>query len=572
MKTRFSAASNPQEKIQILKLLPSSWSFAKIEDYFEANKYLIQESKKRAVSGITRIIGRPQISHFVKLKIENFYKQDDISSERAGRKECKSVKLPTGRELRQKRLLLHTLEEAHRKYLTTCQSEAEKVSMSTFASLRPAECVFATDSSAKEVCVCTLHSNMTLLVECLHKTQGFKDDCKTAKDLLKLLKTKAVCDEFSETCLLRTCEHCSTDTEMRDFIAEKCDELNITHLKFSMWVMSPRTQLVEFNEEIDLFLSRFTFQMNSFLVHELKVKKQYEYVTEKKQSLMPGIEIMAQVDFAEKFSCFVPGAPQSVYWDSALVTICPFDITIINQDTQEVEKEPYIFISNVTNQNTAAVYVFQQKLVERLKAKYPGFKKLIYLSDGCAGQFKNRYNFKNLCMHEKDFGIKAEWHFCATCHGKGPCDGHGGCIKRLAMTASIRNEFHIDCALKFYEWTQSAEGAHHFKNKNWNFIYVDKEECEAMEEKFKSWDRFENLRTVPGTHKFHQFIPQDEDHIICRDYSGQIKVEDKNDVFALHKAPKKSKRKAIESNEAIPPKKLRTRTQQSYAKQSGDSD
>jgi len=38
-------------------------------------------------------------------------------------------------------------------------------------------------------------------------------------------------------------------------------------------------------------------------------------------------------------------------------------------------------------------------------------KKVIYFSDGAASQYKNCKNFSNLCYHEKDFGVKAEWHF-----------------------------------------------------------------------------------------------------------------------------------------------------------------
>ena len=44
----------------------------------------------------------------------------------------------------------------------------------------------------------------------------------------------------------------------------------------------------------------------------------------------------------------------------------------------------------------------------------------------------------NLCNHESDFGMPAEWHFFATSHGKGPCDGIGGTVKRLATRASLQ--------------------------------------------------------------------------------------------------------------------------------------
>ena len=45
----------------------------------------------------------------------------------------------------------------------------------------------------------------------------------------------------------------------------------------------------------------------------------------------------------------------------------------------------------------------------------------------------------NLLNHKKDFGIEAEWHFFAISHGKGACDGIGGCIKRNAYRASLQN-------------------------------------------------------------------------------------------------------------------------------------
>ena len=56
-------------------------------------------------------------------------------------------------------------------------------------------------------------------------------------------------------------------------------------------------------------------------------------------------------------------------------------------------------------------------------------KKVYYFSDGARSQYKNRFNLLNVVYNEKGFGIKAEWHFFATAHGKGACDGIGGCVK-----------------------------------------------------------------------------------------------------------------------------------------------
>jgi len=42
---------------------------------------------------------------------------------------------------------------------------------------------------------------------------------------------------------------------------------------------------------------------------------------------------------------------------------------------------------------------------------------------------KTEKNFLNLCHHKDDFEVAAEWHFSATLHGKGACDGLGGTVK-----------------------------------------------------------------------------------------------------------------------------------------------
>ena len=86
--------------------------------------------------------------------------------------------------------------------------------------------------------------------------------------------------------------------------------------------------------------------------------------------------------------------------------------------------------------DTITVHLFQHLLfLEEMFGEKP--KKVFYFSDGCAGQYKNCKNFKNLCHHSVDFGFEAEWLFFATSHGKGPCDGVGGFLKRMATKASL---------------------------------------------------------------------------------------------------------------------------------------
>ena len=85
----------------------------------------------------------------------------------------------------------------------------------------------------------------------------------------------------------------------------------------------------------------------------------------------------------------------------------------------------------------STVHIFKNKLIEILKTKISGEINKIYFSVGAASQYKNFKNFINLCYHEKNCDIKAEWHS----HGREPCDGLGGTIIRLAAKASLQRAY-----------------------------------------------------------------------------------------------------------------------------------
>ena len=113
-------------------------------------------------------------------------------------------------------------------------------------------------------------------------------------------------------------------------------------------------------------------------------------------------------------------------------TIHPF-LCYYRDGNGNVLSKCYLVISECTKHDTVAVHQFQRKLIDFLTATFEQKpSKIIYVSDGCAAQYKNRKNFINLCYHMDDFGVPAEWHFFATSHGKTAADGVAGTLKRLA--------------------------------------------------------------------------------------------------------------------------------------------
>ena len=90
----------------------------------------------------------------------------------------------------------------------------------------------------------------------------------------------------------------------------------------------------------------------------------------------------------------------------------------------------------------------------------------------------------NTCFHEEDFGVSAEWHFFATSHGKGPCDGIGGTTKRLATKVSLQpGQDPITTHRKLFTWAQ-----HNITNITFNIFTVNhhKQECDILEARYEN--------------------------------------------------------------------------------------
>ena len=85
-------------------------------------------------------------------------------------------------------------------------------------------------------------------------------------------------------------------------------------------------------------------------------------------------------------------------------------------------------------------------------------------------------------------------------HGKGPCNGLGGTVKRLAAKASLQRPYadQILTPRVLYDWAREAIERIHFE-------YVTKED--NIEEEDFLRERFLTALLITGTCKFHSYIP-----------------------------------------------------------------
>ena len=159
-------------------------------------------------------------------------------------------------------------------------------------------------------------------------------------------------------------------------------------------------------------------------------------------------------------------------------------------------------ISDNLNHDTIAVYEYKKIVISSFKTNF-AVKKVHYFTDGAGQHFKNKSNFQNLFFHKKDFGVTAEWHFYATAHGKGACDGIGANLKRGAKRASLQvtSSNHILTPEELYNWAKDY-------CKETKVFYSSKESYEETVLKLKP--RLDKAKSIPGTLQYHAIILIDE--------------------------------------------------------------
>ena len=213
-------------------------------------------------------------------------------------------------------------------------------------------------------------------------------------------------------------------------------------------------------------------------------------------------QILDIADFGENYSFVLQDEVQGYHSTNSQATLHPFVVyhrfPVEGNESTDLKEISFMVISDHLLHNTLVVHYFQSKLIKFLK-EIMSFKKVIYFSDGAASHYKNRKNFINLANHEADFGMPADRHFFAISHVKGPCDGVGGAVKRLAARASLQRPYEdqIQTPMQLFEWTKESI-------KSVHFAYATSEAI--LEAGKKLVQRFQASKAIKGTQKLHAFV------------------------------------------------------------------
>uniref|UniRef100_UPI00358EEC48 uncharacterized protein n=1 Tax=Myxine glutinosa TaxID=7769 RepID=UPI00358EEC48 len=511
LKHKFESTTKKSEQVQVLTVLPKSWTIAEITEEFDVSSYMARKAKALVSEQGILTMPNPKtgkaISKEIEEKVREFYLSETISRQMPGMKDFVSVLVNGKKQHMQKHLVLCNLKEVYELFKEAHPNV--KIGFSKFAELRPRQYVLAGSSGTHSVCVCTTHQNVKLMFT------GAKLDSVTGGEFKDYSHCLAAiqCNPPRIECFFGKCSECPGMAGLQDKLETYMQDNMIDQVQYKQWTSTDRSNLETKVQTVADFLDSFQSSLQKLLPHSFIAKQQSRYLQNLKNTLEPGVFLVI-ADFAENYSFVVQDASQSFHWNNLQATIHPF-VCYYRQSMQDKTPEHINFaiISECNIHDTVAVHLFQKLFLQFLTTKFGQRpKKVCYFSDGCAAQYKNRNNFSNLCLHEEDFGVPAEWHFFATSHGKGPSDGVGGTIKRLAGKASLQRPYdqQIITPRQLFEFADSE-----IANVNCQFATAEQYEQESKLLKA----RFEETRTIPGTLKLHCFVPVSKEKVTVRAFS-----------------------------------------------------
>lgn len=513
VKEKLSKGVCRREKIRLLTLCPLSWTIEEGHKFFGVSHYYIRTARKvrreYGVLGEMPHVKGWKLPETTKQLVLDFYNDDEYSRIQPGKKDSVSV----GGIHMQKRLLLLNLKELYKLFKEKYQHLNLKIGWSTFCALRPKWCIIAGASGTHNVCVCIYHQNCKLKLKALGINESLKD-----------IMPALVCDSSSKTCMLGLCAKCpSVDTiatKLKNKVKSKTasqglseeteatedpfeEEIDLDEfylddpIKYKEWTKTDGSDLVSKTCKVRELIDLSAHALKKLVPHHFISVDQAAFLRKYKEE-MGRNQAVIMMDFAMNYSCLIQDASQSYHWSKKGVTVHPV-VIYLKDENNEVQHENLCFISDDLVHDVSMVKLIQEKTITFIKEKYPHVNEVMYMTDGCAGQYKNCFSFLNLCKHFHMYGIKATWCFFATSHGKSPCDGIGGTVKREATKASLQRIYgdHIKDAYSLFKFCIE----HLSKSITFFMLFtadlkIERQLAEANK-----------AVTIPGTRGFHHFTP-----------------------------------------------------------------
>jgi len=261
--------------------------------------------------------------------------------------------------------------------------------------------VSAGAAGTHEQCVCQTHQNFKLVLHALNLNTHYRE-----------LIALCVCDSKDRNCMLRYCSLCPTLDTVKDILKSQIrmpvlpdleplsseDEFDFfdEKVRYKQWKsVSNKTELITQLCSRTELLEYAAEQIQDLIPHDFVACSQREYVAGLKATL-PRDKVIIAMDFTMNYNCLIQGAVQSYHWSPKQATVHP-TVIYYKDENNELRQKSIIFISDDLDHDVPLVQKLQEKTASWLEENLPHVQCIEYVTDGCAGQYKSKGYFKNLC-------------------------------------------------------------------------------------------------------------------------------------------------------------------------------
>ena len=165
----------------MLTLAPEDWAIQKTVCFFNVSEHAVKQARKlKKEKGILETLSnyyREGLDKETKECVAEFYERDDVIRMCPDKKDCISIRNKDGsKEKVQKGRLLANISEIYANFNAGFPSL--NIGFSTFALLRPKWCMPVGVAGSHNVCVCTYHQNVKLMLNTVNTSLNYKDVLK----------------------------------------------------------------------------------------------------------------------------------------------------------------------------------------------------------------------------------------------------------------------------------------------------------------------------------------------------------------------------------------------------------
>ena len=182
------------------------------------------------------------------------------------------------------------------------------------------------------------------------------------------------------------------------------------------------------------FITDFKVALSDLREHASRVTTQYEQIRKVRSDMQPGTECTIQMDYAENYNCVYQDEIGAVHYDRNQVSLHPMVIHY-RDDTDTLQHISIVGVTEERSHTIATTMAFIQSIQIKVKAILPKLNTVPCITDSPSSQYRNKTVVALLANHKKMFGTAASWQWLEAGHGKGPCDGVGGSVKKMAENA-----------------------------------------------------------------------------------------------------------------------------------------